>query len=137
MVSGKKSCIDHLSTLTSITDTRRKLRKSTYTAFIDFSKAFDRVNRNILWSKLGGLGIDNNCRILNALKSLYVDVQSCVRVNGYYSEWFDISNGLKQGSILSPLVFSLYNISDLVTIYLFIYLFIYYLCAYLLVERLS
>ena len=115
MVSGKKSCIDHLSTLTSITDTRRKLRKSTYTAFIDFSKAFDRVNINILWSKLGGLGIDNNCKILNALKSLYVDVQSCVRVNGYYSEWFDVSNGLKQGSILSPLVFSLYNISDLVT----------------------
>ena len=52
--------------------------------------------------------------MLNALKSLYVDVQSCVRVNGYYSEWFDVSNGLKQGCSLSPLLFSLY-ISDLVT----------------------
>ena len=103
----KRSCIDHVSTLTSIIDTRRKLRKSTYTAFIDFSKAFDRVNRNILWSKLGGLGINNNCKMLNALKSLYVDVQSCVRVNGYYSEWFDVSNGLKQGCILSPLLFSI------------------------------
>ena len=110
----KRSCIDHVSTLTSIIDTRRKLRKSTYTAFIDFSKAFDRVNKNILWSKLGGLGINDNCKMLNALKSLYVDVQSCVRVNGYYSEWFDVSNGLKQGCILSPLLFSLY-ISDLVT----------------------
>ena len=40
--------------------------------------------------------------MLNALKSLYADAQSCVRVNGYYSEWFDVSNGLKQGCILPP-----------------------------------
>ena len=61
-----------------------------------------KVNRNIPWLKLGGLEIDNNCKMLNALKLLYVDVQSCVRVNGYYSGWFYVSNGLKQGCIPPP-----------------------------------
>ena len=48
----KRSCQDHLSTLSSIIDTRRKMRKSTFVAFVDFSKAFDRVRRNLLWKKL-------------------------------------------------------------------------------------
>ena len=66
------------------------------------------MNRNILWSKLRGLEIDNNCKMLNALEALNVDVQSSVRVNGYYGEWFYVSNCLTQGCILSPLLFSLY-----------------------------
>ncbi len=36
-----RSCVDHLSTLTNMIDTRKQ---STFTAFIDFSKAFDRIS---------------------------------------------------------------------------------------------
>ena len=40
-----KSTIDHLSSITSIIETRKKCKLSTYVAFIDFKKAYDSINR--------------------------------------------------------------------------------------------
>ncbi len=44
-----RSTLDHLSSLTSIIETRKLKRLDTYVAFIHFSKAYDRINRSILW----------------------------------------------------------------------------------------
>ncbi len=52
-----QSCVDHLSTLSEIIDTRKQQGLSTYVAFIYFSKAYDRINRNIMWSKLERMGV--------------------------------------------------------------------------------
>lgn len=46
--------------------------------------------------------------MLTAVQSLYEGVECAVRVNGSLSEWFSVSNGLKQGCNLSPTLFSLY-----------------------------
>ena len=45
--------------------------------------------------------------MLRALKSLYRSVRCSVRVNGIDSEWFNVTTGLRQGCILSPLLFNL------------------------------
>ena len=74
-----RSCLDHLLTLTSVVQTGKSQRKDTYVAFVDFSKAYDKINRNKLWKKLAAFGI--NDKFLNTLKSLYKDVQCCVKVN--------------------------------------------------------
>ena len=50
---------------------------------------------------------------LNLVKALYSQVSSCVKVNGKFSEWFDINCGVKQGCVLSPTLFSMF-INDLV-----------------------
>ena len=50
--------------------------------------------------------------MLNAVKSLYTGVSSCVRINGFYTEWFDVTSGLRQGFSLSPLLFNIF-INDL------------------------
>ncbi len=43
-----------------------------------------------------------------ALKSIYCNVQCSVRLNGVLSDWFSATMGLKQGCLLSPLLFSIY-----------------------------
>ena len=102
---------DHLSSLTTIVETRIKKRQDTFAAFIDFSKAYDRINRTLLWHKLSLMGVSN--KMLTALKSLYENVKCTVRINGRQSDWFSVGTGLKQGCILSPLLFN-GNINDLV-----------------------
>ena len=47
------------------------------------------------------------------LISLYKTVKSCVRINGLTTDFFNVNCGLKQGCLLSPLLFNLY-IDDLV-----------------------
>ena len=78
-----------------------------------YSKAYDRINRDLLWHTLIVLGV--NGKMLNSLKSLYEHVQcTCtVRVNGCYSDWFDVHAGLKQGCVLSPLLFNAF-VKDLI-----------------------
>ena len=51
--------------------------------------------------------------MLRALKSLYRSVRCSVRVNGFESEWFNVTAGLRQGYILSPLLFNLLS-SDMI-----------------------
>ncbi len=106
-----RSCIDQIRTPTNIVETRKNMKKSTFTAFIDFSKAFDRINQNLLWHKLQHLGIPD--KLFSTLQCIYGHVQYCVRINGVRTDWFNVSSGLKQGCLLSPILFNLY-INDLV-----------------------
>jgi len=110
----QRSTIDQLSTLTNIVDARKKSKKDTFVAYVDFSKAYDRINRHKLWSKLeNNYGLTG--KFLNALKSLYASVKCAVRVNDYTSEWFDVKSGLKQGCLVSTTLFNLFlnDISEL------------------------
>ena len=52
-------------------------------------------------------------RLYNALISLYKSVRSCVRIKGVSTDFFDVKGGLKQGCLLSPLLFNFY-IDDLI-----------------------
>ena len=47
-----RSTIDHVSSLTSVIETRKSLRMSTFTAFIDFKKAYDKIDRQLLFTTL-------------------------------------------------------------------------------------
>ena len=106
----KRSTVDHISSLTSIIDTRKKARKPTFCAFIDFRKAYDTINRTKLWRRLGSTGFCG--KLFRAVKSLYSSVSSCIRLNDLHTDWFEVNSGLRQGCILSPLIFNLY-INDL------------------------
>ena len=53
-----------------------------------------------------------NGKISSAIKALYNSVSTCVRLNGIYSDWFNINVGLRQGCSLSPILFNLF-IDDL------------------------
>ncbi len=74
------SCVDQISSLTNIIETRKQMKKTTMALFVDFSKAFDRISRQFLCNKLNNMGLSR--KMLTALQCIYTDVQWCVQVNG-------------------------------------------------------
>ena len=106
----RRSCLDHIFSLHNICKVRKNLKLETFLTFIDFRKAFDCVHHDFMWHKLIEKGITGN--IYHAIKGLYANPMSCVRIGGHLTEWFPITAGVTQGDSLSPVLFSLF-IDDL------------------------
>jgi hypothetical protein len=84
----------------------KALNSSVFTCFLDASKAFDRVNHGVLFAKLVRRGVP--VYIVRLLMFWYDHQRVCVRWGNTYSEFFTVSNGFRQGEILSPLLFNVY-----------------------------
>jgi len=98
------STIDNVFILRAVAQKYLHRKRKLYVAFVDFRKAFDSVNRSALWKILQGYDIRGN--MYNILVSMYCSVKSCVRNNGDLTEYFACTSGVKQGCVLSPLLFS-------------------------------
>lgn len=81
-------------------------KKRLYCAFIDMRRAFDSVYLNSMWLKLYRSGIDG--KLLRVVKNMYSQVKSCVKSCNSYSEYFKCAVGLKQGEIMSPILFAMF-----------------------------
>ena len=75
--------------------------KEVNACFVDLEKAYDRIPRDKLWAVLLQYGI-------NAIKSLYMHSEVCVRVDSATTKLFRVSVGLRQGCSLSPILFLIY-----------------------------
>ena len=74
--------------------------------FIDYAKAFDRVDHNKPWKVLKGMGIPDHLTVL--LRNLYACQEATVRTGHGTTDWLQIGEGECQGCILSPYLFNLY-----------------------------
>ena len=104
-------CIFAFSSIISKPSKTLNLGEKLYCVFIDYEKAFDKINRSFLWQKL--LAENVSSKFVEALRSMYSVVKSCVRYSSSNSRFFTSNNGLKQGDPSSPLLFMLF-INDII-----------------------
>ena len=106
---SSRSCRDQILSLLLISQTMvAKKSSGLLTAFIDFKKAYDRVDRErrcgIAWGRM----VLHGGRFLAFLKGLYQGSMPQVRIEDRLGEDFVVTKGLRQGWVLSPVLFSLY-----------------------------
>lgn len=98
-----RSCLSQLLTHFDNILTDLEEGKDVDVIYIDFSKAFDKVDHTILLKKLESFGISG--RILKWIESFLKNRKQVVVVDGSTSEYADILSGVPQGSVLGPLLF--------------------------------
>ena len=107
--SGFRSCqstVDNAFILYSVINKYLSVRiLFIYVAFIDFQKAFDSADRQLLYNILRQNGVKG--KLFSAEKSIYVCVKTRVRTTCGMSDTFNCPIGLRQGCSLSPFIVAL------------------------------
>ena len=101
----RRSTTDAIYILRQMQEKHLIRKKKIYFTFVDLENAFDRIPRSVLWWALRKLGIDE--WIVRLLKVMYDGANSRVRVKGCFSESSEVTVGVHQGSVLSPLRFTI------------------------------
>lgn len=96
-----RACIDHIHSISTIVRARIAENKSTFVCFVDFIKAFDWIQRDLLALKLLKAGVDG--RFDKVFKSLYSCSVASLEVNHLQTDCFSTPFGVKHGDVLSPI----------------------------------
>ena len=79
-----------------------------YDLFIDLQKAFERVNRSLLWKILQEDHYNVPAKLVRVIRSLYSQCVSKVRTQKVESAEFSIESGVRHGDVLSSLLFIIF-----------------------------
>uniref|UniRef100_A0A8C9VLN8 Reverse transcriptase domain-containing protein n=1 Tax=Scleropages formosus TaxID=113540 RepID=A0A8C9VLN8_SCLFO len=101
-----RGTLDQLYTLTRVLEGSWEFAQPVHMCFVDLEKAFDRGPRGILWGVLCDYGVWGS--LLRAVRSLYEQSRSLVRIAGSKSDLFPVHVGLRQGCPLSPILFIIF-----------------------------
>ena len=104
-MKGRNSTTNLLLTYGDIFESKNR-GENTDIIFIDFAKAFDKINHAILFDKMSILGIDT--QTINWTRSFLENRTFSVKVNTSMSTSMSIVSGIPQGTVLGPLLYNIY-----------------------------
>ena len=99
--------------MTTVSDYFNEKGSNVYIAGLDVSKALDSVNHYGIFVKL--INVNIPLYVLNTLINWYGKLSANVRRAGVLSQQFGMRSGIREGSIISSVIFDLY-INDLVSL---------------------
>ena len=98
---------DAIFTMRIITEKCLEKGKDLFVCFIDYAKAFDRVQHQKTFECLRNTRMDS--KDLRVITNLYWNQRACIRNDKEVSDFAEIKRGVRQGCILSPSLFNLYT----------------------------
>ena len=101
-----RSTVDMIFTVRHVQEKCLEQNLDFYSVFIDLTKAFDTINREALWDVLARYGCPPN--VIQIIRLFHIDMTGQVLSSGEQSDPFSISNGVKQGCVLAPVLFNLF-----------------------------
>ena len=102
----ERSTTDMMSVIRRLQELAQKKRIPLYVCFIDLTKAYNSVDRTLLWTVLARFGVPHN--MISAIRQFHDGMRACVRLDDRVcSRWFAVEQGLRQGCVLAPLLFSI------------------------------
>ena len=103
----QRSTTDMMFVVRRLQELGRTSNTSLEICFIDLAKAYDSVDRVLLWEVLARFGVPP--RIIKAIRMFHDGMRARVQLDdGDFSAWFNVCQGLRQGCVLSPLLFNIF-----------------------------
>lgn len=100
-----RGCTDQIFTLRRCLERRLRHGQPTVVCFIDFAAAFDSVHRASMWNVLRKCGVPPV--FVDIIVELYDGALSKVRLDSGTTASFPVASGVRQGCVLSPMLFNL------------------------------
>ena len=101
-----RSTVEQIFNCRVLIEKHLQCQRDLFHNFIDFKKAFDRVWHDGLWTVLRGFGVEEG--LVEIIQALYEHSSSAVLLNNHLGEFFRTSVGVRQGCLLSPVLFNIF-----------------------------
>ena len=105
-----RSTTDRMVVIRRLQELARKKRIPLYVCFIGLTKAYDSVDRTLLWTVLARFGVPHI--MISIIRQFHDGMRACVRLDDRVcSRWFAMEQGLRQGCVLAPLLFNIFFVA--------------------------
>ena len=102
-----RSTTDRMFVVRRLQEVGRKAGVSLHMCFVDLQKAYDTIDRTLLWQVLTRIGVPP--QMIAVIRQFHDGMRACVRPDdGVCSDRFEVEQGLRQGRVLSPLLFNIF-----------------------------
>ncbi len=103
---AERSTTEQIFNLRILCEKYLQHQQDLYHVFIDFKKASDRVWHAALWATMKKYNLSTN--LIQVIKNLYNKATSTVLFNSSIGDWFQTTVGVRQGCLLSPILFNIF-----------------------------